>query len=97
MTVFHEINVFLQRVELCEAVFAPIRMQPGLALETHNAGIFLTNTTALLSTRCTIVTHPIILNCDWQGTLWTTTKLSAVVIWTLYQSESDLAAKLQVG
>jgi hypothetical protein len=79
MAVCHELNVFLLRVELCEAVFAAIRMQPDLALEAHYASIFLTNTTASLSTGCTNVTISIILNCDWQRALWTTTKLSAVV------------------
>jgi hypothetical protein len=40
MAVFHELNVFLLRVELCEAVFAAIRMQSGLALDAHYAVFF---------------------------------------------------------
>ena len=48
-----------------ETVFAAISMQPGLALEAHNARVLLADTTAPLVTRCTDVSLSIILHCGW--------------------------------
>jgi len=39
---------------------------------------------------------PIILHSNREGSMWTTTKLTAFRIWTLHERKCDLAAKLQV-
>ena len=68
-----------------ETVLAAISMQPGLAIQAHNAGVLMADMTAALVTWCTDVSLSVILHCGWLTSLWTTTKLSARVVRTLYQ------------
>ena len=84
-TVHNRLIVILLCMIHSETVLAAISMQPGLALQAHNAGVLMADMTAALVTWCTDVSLSVILHCGWLTSLWTTTKLSARVVRTLYQ------------
>ena len=92
MAAYIELDVILLPVELCEAVFAAISVQPNFVLETYYKSVS-GHTAASLLARCADVPISVILHSDWRRSSWTTSKLSALVVWTHYQSERDLAAK----
>ena len=67
----------------CEKQSLPtIGMQSGLTLQAHNTSVFLANSTSALIAWYPNMITPIILHSNRQRSMWSTTKLTAFIIWS---------------